>query len=369
MGDNIDASVTSGWNEGVGFIPVGSQANYFRGHLNGNDYVINNLYINRPHDTGVALFGYLATGIVENLGIINAQIHGDYYVGTLAGLCSSNSLIENCWASGQVTIPSDGERDSKSGGLLGVLWSSVLSRSNSDVNVTALSSRNQIGGLCGYLRGRSDAPVAIIENCYSTGMVTSNGRKVGGLLGDADGNNAIVSKCYSVGRVIGSHKKGLVGFNNSNPTIIDSYWDVQTSGCSSSYGGIKKKTAQMIQQGTFVNWDFENVWLIDEGQSYPYLRPLIYSLNDFIAKYLNQAIEHKKRAIKELDLAIENEEIAWNALSEAIDNSDYIDISKGDIQKLKSKIHLNINSEQSVKKKIETSIDVLADLISELYME
>jgi hypothetical protein len=28
----------------------------------------------------------------------------------------------------------------------------------------------------------------------------------------------------------------------------------------------------MKQQSTFVDWDFDTVWQIDEGKTYPYLR-------------------------------------------------------------------------------------------------
>ncbi len=269
LGNDIDAWETASWNSGEGFVPIGS----FTGNFDGRNHAINDLYINRPNGIRVALFGYITNGgSVENVGFINARIFGDYNVGIIAGVCAGNSLIDNCWVSGQVTISSDGDSDSKSGGLLGELKSSVMSRSYSDVNVTALSNRRQIGGLCGYLRGRTGTPHAIIENCYSIGTVSSDGYKVGGLLGDADGINAMVSKCYSVGRVNGSHRKGLIGYNFRNPTILDSYWDKQASGCSSSYGGVGKTTAQMMQQGTFVDWDFDEIWEIDEGQSYPYFR-------------------------------------------------------------------------------------------------
>ena len=35
---------------------------------------------------------------------------------------------------------------------------------------------------------------------------------------------------------------------------------------------IAKTDEEMKQRGTFENWDFENVWDIDEGEGMPYLR-------------------------------------------------------------------------------------------------
>jgi len=275
LGNDIDASATSGWNGGVGFVPVGGSSGKFMGTFDGNGYTITGLYINRATGSSIALFGATGNCLIKNVGLIDAQIYGSIFVGALAGICYSNSVIENCWASGQVTISADGSAEAKSGGLAGTLWSSTLSRCYSAVNVTALSDRMQVGSLCGYLRGRYSSPAALIENCYSEGKVTGNGYKVGGLLGDADGTYAKVSKCYSVGKVIGSHKKGLNGHIYDNAKIIDSYWDMQTSGCSSSSGGIGKNTSQMMQKATFVNWDFVDVWDIVENETYPFIRPLI----------------------------------------------------------------------------------------------
>jgi hypothetical protein len=270
---DIDASATQTWNGGAGFEPVGNPTDLFTGIFDGRGHTITGLYINKPLANGVGLFGYLHNGAeVKNVGLIDAESYGNYYVGTLAGTSYSGCLIHNCYATGEVTISADGSRDAKSGGLVGSQAWSTISKCYSAVNVTALSSRYQIGGLCGYSAARSGYPPALIENCYSTGTVTSNGWKVGGLLGDADGENSTVSKCYSVGRVNGSRKRGLVGYNFRSPIIRDSYWDVQTSGCSSSRGGTGKQTAQMMQQATFVNWDFDEIWDIVENQGYPFFR-------------------------------------------------------------------------------------------------
>jgi len=271
LGNDIDASETKSWNDGAGFLPI----KVFRGSFNGNGHVINKLYINRPDSTAVGLFGHIyGRSIVKNTGLTDALIFGDFFVGALAGHCTSNCLIDSCWVTGKVTISAAGSKDTKSGGLVGSVSSSVVYRCYSDVSVKALSPRKQIGGLCGYLRARKDRQKAIIEYCSSGGTVTCDGYKVGGLLGDADGPNALVSKCYSVTKVVGSNKKGLVGFNYKSPTISQSYWDKQASDCSTSRGGYGKTTAEMVQQATFVDWNFKDTWAIDEGNSYPYLKPV-----------------------------------------------------------------------------------------------
>jgi hypothetical protein len=56
--------------------------------------------------------------------------------------------------------------------------------------------------------------------------------------------------------------------------VVDSFWDIETSGQLTSAGGIPKTTAEMKTMSMFTEagWDFVEVWGIGEGQTYPYLR-------------------------------------------------------------------------------------------------
>lgn len=63
LANDIDASDTYGWNyaDGIynGFGPIGTVANKFQGSFDGAGYTIRNLYINRPSNDYVGLFGYM----------------------------------------------------------------------------------------------------------------------------------------------------------------------------------------------------------------------------------------------------------------------------------------------------------------------
>ncbi len=48
LATNIDASVTSGWNSGAGFVPINSDRGDFAYGFEGLGHTISNLYINRP---------------------------------------------------------------------------------------------------------------------------------------------------------------------------------------------------------------------------------------------------------------------------------------------------------------------------------
>ncbi len=279
LGNDIDASGTVGWNDGAGFEPVGAQtgesAGRFTGTFDGKGYWIDGLYIKRMESGKQGLFGLLYSATVKNVLLINVRVAGDNYCGTLAGQAACESVVRRCAATGSLELK-PGSGDSKSGGLVGVVSSgSLIDQCAADVDVKA-GNRMQVGGLVGYLVGRdghpprtevsnSYSPVSVLSNSYSVGTVTGGGAKQGNLVGDADASR--VDRCYSCG-----DDKALIGFNFKNPVIANCYWDKDEGASSSSRGGVGKTTDQMTQYATFVDWDFDEIWAIDEGQSYPYFK-------------------------------------------------------------------------------------------------
>ena len=263
LGNDIDASNTVSWNDGEGFVPVGQDPN-FSGLFDGRGYVIADLYINRPTESKVGLFGHITGGAeIKNVGLMDANITAHGTAGALVGY-SLSSRVTNAWSSGSMTGTSSVQ--SGIGGLVGVSKGrgAVVSRCCSFANVKT-TGINRSGGLIGFQLGGS-----IIADCYATGDVTGR-KKVGGLIGDnthgEDGG--YITRCYSMGKINGVGG-GLVGHNYMAAKTYNSYWDTKTSKRSSSFGGDGKTTDQMTQQATFVGWDFDEIWTIDEGQSYPY---------------------------------------------------------------------------------------------------
>ena len=102
---------------------------------------------------------------------------------------------------------------------------------------------------------------------------------VGGLVGT---NTSTVTYCYSTGQVVGdSNVGGLIGQEARSGSTTVSFWDLNTSGLSTSDAGTGITTAEMQTAATFLDagWDFvgetengtEDVWMIVEGQTYPLL--------------------------------------------------------------------------------------------------
>jgi hypothetical protein len=274
LGNDIDATGTAGWFEGAGFEPVGTETTPFTGVFDGMGHVITGLYINRPITDGVGMFGYIRDGAeVMNVGVADVDVTARRNSGPLVG-SSSGSSIFGCWSSG--TITGSYNYQMRLGGLIGITSGadSFVSQCHSSVTVVATGGAHQVGGLSGY-----NGHGSVIIDCYATGDV-SGYWKVGGLVGDNPyPEGGYITRCYSTGRGSGIGG-GLVGFNYKGGVTYDSYWDVETSGKTTSYGGTPKTTEEMMQQATFVNWDFGLVWNIIENVTYPFFGepPLLIGL-------------------------------------------------------------------------------------------
>ncbi len=228
---DINASETRNWNGGKGFKPIGNSTSgfEFQGTLDGNDYSIENLTIDRGSESYVGLFGYLgSTAEVGNLSLKSVNVSGDYYVGGLAG-SSEQGHVEQAYVSGNVS----GGR--YVGGVLGDQWEKgIISTSISRAHV---SGDDGVGGLVGQNGRLSEGK---IYNSYSTGTVSAN-----------------------------SDSGGLIGVNNGE--VSSSYWDVNTSGQTSSAAGTGLTTSEMKQKDNFKEWDFQETWSMVEGETYPKL--------------------------------------------------------------------------------------------------
>ncbi|MEK6955965.1 MAG: GLUG motif-containing protein [Nanoarchaeota archaeon] len=99
--ENIDCSMTTTWNSGAGFEPIGSQNSPFTGNFSGNNLNITGLYINRPISF-VGLFSVVSNyAIIKDIGLVDVNITGGNKVGGLIG-SSSASRISNSYSTGNV---------------------------------------------------------------------------------------------------------------------------------------------------------------------------------------------------------------------------------------------------------------------------
>ena len=218
-----------------------------------------NINITGCYSTGVVSGDRAVGGIVGTAGSFTSitssystgAVSGSDSVGGLVGDSESGTIITSSYSMGAVS------GNDTVGGLVGRAYGFMV---NTSYSTGAVSGSNYVGGLVGMAWPGS------ITNCYSAGAVSGDSC-VGGLVGFVKNGN--ITNCYSAGAVSGMSVGGLVGCADSS-SITDCYWDIQTSGQTVSASGTGKTTAEMMQQVTFVNWDFVTVWDICEGGSYPF---------------------------------------------------------------------------------------------------
>jgi hypothetical protein len=309
---DINASGTSGWNDGKGFEPIGefnrtrdTEFTGFTGTFDGGNYTVSELTIDRGSITQVGLFEVVDSGRLEKVALENVNVTGDGDVGGLVGL--SFGTVTNSYANGSVS------GNSGVGGVVGNNFDGTVERSYATGNVSGTSNVGGLiganggtvtnsyatanvsgsGDLVGGLIGNSQGPVT---NSYATGDITGNNR-VGGLVGISGG---IVERSYTTGNVFGDDEVGgLVGRNGGNVTdsyatgnvsgddevggfvgrnfidgtVSESYWDTETTGQSTSAGGTGLTTSEMTGDAAARNmqgFDFMTTWETVSGE-YPTL--------------------------------------------------------------------------------------------------
>ncbi len=250
LGNNIDASDTINWHDGKGFDPISNNIYKFTGRFDGKGYTITGLYINRPGEKYVSLFGVVAYGVeIKKVGLVDINITGLDYIGSLAGY--SFGVITNSYSTGSVT----GSRYN-TGGLVGINNGTITN----SYSTASVNGYQVVGGLVGQ-------NAATITNSYSTGSV-SGSIEVGGLVG----RNSLgaITNSYSTGSISGNIEVGGLVGRNEWGNWYNSFWDTDTSGRTTSACGIGKTTEDMKKELTFTNWDFNIIWAIDEEVTYPY---------------------------------------------------------------------------------------------------
>ena len=202
------------------------------------------------------LVGVLEAGTITDCQVERGNVSGRLYVGGLVG--SDEGTVMKCCSSGSVG------GDWYVGGLVGGVGDGKVSQCYSTATV---SGNKCVGGLVGWTAEET----SVVTNSYATGTVQA-GTYGGGLVGLVERGAAY--QCFSTGKVAGNqYVGGLVGNVLALGTVLQCFWDTQTSGWQTSPGGTGKTTAQMKMISTFtsVGWDFFNIWTICDGRNYPVL--------------------------------------------------------------------------------------------------
>jgi hypothetical protein len=183
LANNLDKD-TDGWEElasqtantGKGWEPIGTENQPFTGSFDGDDYTITGLYISRPAEDYVGLFGYVKRGVVKNVGLVEVDVTGRNQTGALVGY-NDRGIVGNdlkwpgsTYSTGRVT------GYWSAGGLVGCNWDGIVGLCHSSANVSYTSGEcYRTGGLVGTNYGD-------VVYCSYSGNVTGV-HEVGGMVG------------------------------------------------------------------------------------------------------------------------------------------------------------------------------------------
>lgn len=275
-----------------GWSPIGYDwSNYFEGNFDGKSNTIKNLYIYRPSQYYIGLFGYVKNSELKNIGLLDVNVTGDVYVSSISP-SFQYSQISFCYATGNIsgkntvggligyidlsTVDSCSFSGSVYGeqGVGGLIANCFHPEIYNSYSVGQVTGNDTVGGFIGY------SEEGVIVNNYSLCNVIRNpeetSEEFGPFIAMFEASNGLINNCYSIGKTIfeNSSNPSNRGFTSDSIIGFGDYWDIEYSEQLSSPGGIEigKTTDQMKQKATYVGWDFDTVWQIQEGVTYPYLR-------------------------------------------------------------------------------------------------
>ena len=202
-------------NEGKGWEPIGAYDEddpdrAFTGYFDGQGYEIRGLFIDRPDEKGVGLFGFVHEGaVIKGIGVVNGDVTGREHVGGLLGV--NWGTLSNCYSSGSV------------------------------------SGELRVGGLVGRNEGGT------VSHCYSSATVAGE-QAVAGLVGQ-NLHDGTVSDSFSSATVVGGWQYigGLVG-SNYYATVSNSHYN---------YDEVLISGRNIITTGALFREDFEE-WLAND---------------------------------------------------------------------------------------------------------
>ena len=195
VAENPSMAGNAGWE------PIGSTESPFGGILDGNGYMLRNLYMRSLSDEtradGLALFGVASRVHIRNFSIEEAYVRGVRNVGGFVGECKGNLNITASRFTGAVS------GSDNVGGFAG--------RTQAQVDIVASSSISTVSGTIntGGLVGESGASLSITALSFD-GTVSGN-FNTGGLVGESGGSLSITTGRFG-GTVSGTtNTGGLVG--------------------------------------------------------------------------------------------------------------------------------------------------------------
>lgn len=276
--NNIDLNTpeTSEWQ------PIGSAP--FTGTFDGGNNAIYNLNITNSTENAGLFNSIGEAGRVENVKFVDVNIVGSFSnAGTVAGINNGNVgliYIQNATISNTNT-------SGNTGGLVGQaqyinsrpeIYMSVVENIN-------LNATNYVGGIAGKTVGTITTDCKAIINTITTDETS----KLGGIIGSNESYNdgtkyrhSMLKNCFSilsqnsltsnVGAILGQDVDSTNEYDLTNIYENNYYNALNISGFAGNVdknGVVMKRTIEeLYERSSYTNWNFNNIWTIEEGSSF-----------------------------------------------------------------------------------------------------
>ena len=309
---DINAAETKFWNDGRGFLPIGymhenkkAYASYpFRGCFDGGGHIISNLFINRK-EQGAALFARIgtplqnfdfSTNVLENLARRSkdfatvkdlALVNCDFFGKDLAAGLSCNidfAMISRVYISGKL------KSEKTAAGFSLTCNNSCLEECETDIEFRNrecsafgcfTSSQNTVLqnflSLGSFQYSMDDYSDTRIDNGYGARTIRKTGKAKDAsysiiLVGNG---NYYLYNCLVLNSISTDRRKDKVITFSGSATVHNSFYSAEnirrTLNDNNKVGISNEK---LKKKGTYKDWDFENVWEMEDGKSFPKLRKL-----------------------------------------------------------------------------------------------
>ena len=309
----------------MGWMPIGTSTSPFSGTYDGCNYAIKNLIINRPNQSGVALFGCIEEAIIKHVCIVNPLIIGGDATAALIGQTKTNSNFKfenNTIIGGSITS------NAITAGIVALCPCIRTDKITSVISgnyVSTTLTGEIVGGICGKTSGYhyysskyfyTDYSIVSVEDNFFDGNIYSS-NIASGIVGDIPyylftsyDANVKINRNISKGTFIASNNLYGIVYDELNRYIeitcnisladtlcvydsndVNKVCNNIISDNNYSYSGtvviIKGKNTMLedngangigygkntlMRQSTYegIGMDFFNLWAINEGESFPY---------------------------------------------------------------------------------------------------
>ena len=196
---NVDFPIIA-YSDVVGFQNDGSSiTKKYNGTFDGDGNVITGIYIEKPNNTYLGMFGALGeNGVIKNLNLFRGNVIGYSTTGGIVGY--SEGIIENCTNNLNVRN-TNGCAAGISGLVANGRIDNCINYGNMQVNDRVMSgSYNAIvGGIVAYVNAIQND--ILIQKCKNYGMIYTWGNQAGGIVGAIwrSTKNIIIRNCENNG--------------------------------------------------------------------------------------------------------------------------------------------------------------------------